>query len=342
MTTTTASRRNLATSYLGFTLKNPLVASAGPMTDSMDRLRMLEEAGIAAVVLPSLFEEQLQQESESLDASLSQGADSHREARGYFPELPDYNLGPDDYLEHIRRAKAAVKVPVIASLNGTTPGGWVKYAKLMQEAGADALELNIYSIETNPNISSAEVERRYAELVAQVKRSVKLPLAVKLSPYFSAPANFAMALSRAGADALVLFNRFYQPEFDLEHLDVVPSLHLSTSRELNLRLHWTAILFGQVPAEIAITGGIHTGEDAIKAMMAGARVACMTSALLHHGAGHIRTVLEEMVRWMDEHEYWSVQEMQGSMSQRRVANPAAFERANYMKVLGVYAMRWLP
>jgi dihydroorotate dehydrogenase (fumarate) len=253
--------------------------------------------------------------------------------------MNSYNLGPDGYLEHVRRAKAALGIPVIASLNGSTPGGWTDYARLIEQAGADALELNVYYLPTDPECSAADIERQYVDLVRAVKGGLNVPVAVKLSPFFTAPVEFARRLTAAGADALVLFNRFYQPDFDLEALEVVPSLHLSHPSELLLRLHWTAILFGAVEADLAITGGVHSGQDALKAMLAGARVAMLTSALLKHGIDHLKAVRTDMVRWMEEHGYTSVRQMQGSMSLRYVADPGAYQRANYMKVLRSYALR---
>jgi dihydroorotate dehydrogenase (fumarate) len=330
---------DLTTTYLGLTLKNPLVASAGPLSEQVSNIRRLEDHGMAAVVLPSLFEEQLRIESQALDHFLSSGSESFAESITYFPDMTTYNLGPDSYLETIRKAKAAVAIPIIASLNGSTPGGWVKYARQMEEAGADALELNIYAMQTDPEVPGSEIEKEYCELVRQVKSHLKIPVAVKLSPYFTAMANMAKRLEEAGADALVLFNRFYQPDFDLEVLDVVPRLTLSTSRELLLRLHWVAVLYGRVKLDLAITGGVHTAEDVLKSMMAGARVAMMTSVLLQNGIPYADAIREDLVRWMEEHEYESIRQMQGSLSQKSVADPKAFERGNYMRVLGSYALK---
>ncbi len=327
---------DLSTTYLGLKLKNPIVPSSSPLMQDVDNIRRMEDAGAAAVVLHSLFEEQIAQESEILDRSLDQGTYTYAESLTYFPDLGNYNLGPEGYLEHIRKAKAAVRIPVIASLNGASTGGWVEYAQKMEQAGADALELNTYYIAADPAQTAAQVEAMYLDLVRAVKASVRIPVAVKLSPYFSAFSNFAARLDDAGANALVLFNRFYQPDFDLENLEVVPDLELSTSSELRLRLRWVAMLHGRVKADLAVTGGVHTAEDVLKSMMAGARIAMMTSALLHHGIDHLRGVLVDLAKWMDEHEYVSIRQMQGSMSQKSVANPAAFERANYMKVLRSY------
>jgi len=329
---------DLATKYLGLALKNPIVASASPLCDSIDRIRRLEDHGIGAVVLPSLFEEQLTLESETLDADLFRGAESFAESLNYFPDLTTYNLGPEGYLELIRKAKASVSIPVIGSLNGVTSGGWIRYAREMEQAGADAIELNIYSIVSDPDLTAGRVEEGYAELVREVKRSVGIPVAVKLSPFFSAPANMAKQLDDAGANALVLFNRFYQPDLDLELLEVVPSLTLSSPEELLLRLHWVAIIFGRVGADLAITGGVHSAQDVLKAVMAGARVTMMTSALLHNGIEHVGAVLRDLLIWMEEHEYESIRQMCGSMSQRNVPNPAAFQRPNYVRVLSSYSI----
>ena len=330
---------DLTTSYMGLDLKNPLVVSASPLGQDLNAMVRAEEAGAAAIVLHSLFEEQIHLESADLDRFLDNGAESFPEALSYFPDMADYNLGPEGYLEHIREAKLVLGVPLIASLNGASLGGWVRFAKEIEEAGADALELNVYFLPTDPDVSGAAVEDRYVEIVRAVRESVRLPLAVKIGPFFSAPAAFARRLSEAGADALVLFNRFYQPDFDLTTLEVRPNLHLSTPDELLLRLHWVAILHGQVSADLAVTGGVHTGRDVLKAMMAGARVAMTTSALLHYGVGRLKTFLDELIFWMEENEYSSIRQMQGSMSMRSVGDPAAFERANYMKVLRSYSLR---
>jgi dihydroorotate dehydrogenase (fumarate) len=330
---------DLSTTYLGLNLRNPLVASASPLSEDLGNLRKMEDAGASAVVFHSLFEEQINLESHELDRFLGAGTESFPESLTYLPELNWYNRGPDGYLEHLYRAKRATEIPVIASLNGASTGGWTKYARKMEQAGADALELNIYFVAANPEMTSIEVERAYCDLVREVSSSVKIPVAVKLSPYFTAMANMAGRLDKAGARGLVLFNRFYQPDFDLEKLEVVPRLTLSSSYELLLRLHWIAILHDSVKADLAVTGGIHTAEDVLKAMMAGGRVAMMTSALLKNGIEHMERVLGDIRRWMEEHEYESILQMQGSMSMRSVANPSAFERANYMRVLSDYAWR---
>jgi dihydroorotate dehydrogenase (fumarate) len=330
---------DLSTTYLGLRLRNPLVVSASPLSEDLVTIVEMEEAGAAAVVLPSLFEEQLLLEGENLSHHLSAGTESFPEALNYLPEMADYNLGPDGYLELIREAKAAVKIPVIASLNGVTPGGWLRFAREMEEAGADAIELNTYYLPTSPRRTGAEVEQGYVDLVGRVKAGVRIPVAVKIAPYFSALANVARRLDGAGARGLVLFNRFYQADFDLEELAVKPSLALSTPEELRLRLHWAAILFGHVGCDLAITGGVHSPGDVLKCMMAGARVAMMTSALLKHGVGHLARVLGGVRGWMEEHGYHSVTQMQGSMSLRSVPDPQALERTNYLKVLSSYTPR---
>ena len=324
---------DISTRYLGLRLKSPLVASASPLCESVSHIRELEDAGIGAVVLPSLFEEQLELESNALDDDLWRGAESYPESQSLLPDLQDYNLGPDGYLDLIEGAKAAVDIPVIASLNGVSPGGWAEYARLMEEAGADAIELNIYSISTEPRVGAVEVEKGYVDLVRQIKRTVRVPVAVKLSPFFSAPANIAMRLDDAGANGLVLFNRFYQPDFDVESLEVVPRLTLSHPDELLLRVHWTAILSDQVEADLAITGGVHSVIDVVKCIMAGASVSMMASVLLQQGIQHGVSVLSGLDRWLEEHGYDSVRQMCGSMSRRSVPDPGAFERGNYMRVL---------
>ena len=333
---------DLSTTYHGLNLKNPLVVSASPLSEELRNLRRMEDSGAAAIVLPSLFEEQINIESRVLDQFLQQGTESFAESLTYFPDMTGYNLGPDGYCEHVRRAKAAVGIPIIGSLNGSSIGGWIQYARKIQEAGADALELNIYYIPTSTELTGEEVEKLYCDLVSEVKSSLHIPVAVKISAYFSSLPNMAKRLDQAGADALVLFNRFYQPDFDLENLEVVPNLLLSTSHELLLRLNWVAILFGHVKADLAITGGVHTAADVLKAMMAGARVVAMASALLRNGIGHLATLRKDMLAWMEEHEYESIRQMQGSMSQRAVADPAAFQRANYVRVLSSYSMKGVP
>lgn len=330
---------DLTSRYLGLTLKSPLVASACPATESVSNIRELEDAGIGAVVLPSLFEEQLELEGRTLDDDLWRGSESFPESQSILPDLQTYNLGPDGYLNLITGAKDAVDIPVIASLNGVTPGGWAEYARLMEEAGADAIELNMYSIPTESAESGTEVEKGHIELVRQVTHTVRIPVAVKLSPFFSSPPNMALRLGEAGSGGLVLFNRFYQPDFDIETLEVVPRLSLSHPDELLLRLHWAAILYGHVHSDLAITGGVHSATDVVKCIMAGARVAMMASALLHKGIPHAAYVLADLRRWLDDHEYDSVQQMCGSMSRNAVSDSTAFERGNYMRVLSSYTFR---
>ena len=330
---------DLSTTYLGLQLKNPVAVSASPLQRELDSVREMEDAGAAAVVMHSLFEEQIDIESEELNRFLEQGSESFAEAIHYLPDLEDYNHGPEAYLEHLARVKQAVRIPIIASLNGSSMGGWTRYATMMQEAGADAIELNTYFVAANPEVPGSEVEQMYCDLVRQVKSVVRIPVAVKLSHFFSSIPHVLRRMEAAGADGLVLFNRFYQPDIDLEALEVVPRLALSNSYELLLRLNWVAILYGQIKADMAVTGGVHTGEDVLKSMMVGARLAMMTSALLENGIGHIREVLGEVRRWMEEHEYESIRQMQGSMSRRAVPDPVAYERANYMKVLSSYSAR---
>ena len=327
---------DLSSGYLGFQLRSPLVASASPLAKDLANLRKMEDSGAAAVVLHSLFEEQITAEEQSLDRLLSAGTESYAEALSYFPELPSYGMGPDAYLEHIRKAKQAVSIPIIGSLNGVSTGGWIRYAREIQEAGADALELNIYFLPTSLEIEGREIEANYCDLVEAVKSQVRIPVAVKLAPYFTSMANMAFRLDRAGADALVLFNRFYQPDFDLEALQVAPHLTLSTSDELRLRLHWVALLSRTVKCDLAITGGVHTAEDVLKGIMAGAQVVMLTSALLKNGIGYLRDLEARVIEWMELHEYESIRQMRGSMNASAVAEPAAFERANYIKVLGSY------
>jgi dihydroorotate dehydrogenase (fumarate) len=337
-----ADMLDLGTKYLGLELKNPVVVSASPLTEDIKNIGLMEEAGAAAVVMHSLFEEQITIESQELDCHLCQGAESYAESLSYFPEMSSYNFGPEAYLEHIQLAKAAVKIPIIGSLNGVSTGtwtNWIEYGRKIQDAGADALELNIHFMATDPEMTGEDVERLYYGLVRSVKESLRIPLAVKIGPWFSSMSHMARQLERAGADALVLFNRFYQPDFDLEESAVVPRLTLSTPQELLLRLHWAALLFPRLTADIAITGGVHSATDVLKAMMAGARVAMMTSALLKNGVGHLKVVLNDLTEWMTEHEYSSIREMQGRMSQWAVAEPAAFERGNYMRTLSSFRVR---
>lgn len=327
---------DLTTTYLGLQLKNPLVASASPLSKKVDNVRRIEDAGAAALVMYSLFEEQITHDSYELDNYLERGTHSYAEAMSYFPDLDYHNLGTEPYLEHLHKIKQAVSIPIIGSLNGISSGGWVEYAHRIEQAGADALELNIYYLPTDPDLSGAELEEDFVQLVRDVRATVKLPIAVKLSPYFTALPNLARRIVDAGANALVLFNRFYQPDFDLEELEVVPNLILSTSHELRLPLRWIAILYGRIQADFALTTGVHSAQDVLKAMMAGANVAMMTSALLESGIGRIMHILTDLQEWMEEHEYVSIEQMRGSMSQRAVAEPAAFERANYIKALNTF------
>ena len=330
---------DLTTNYLGLKLKNPVVVSAGPMSEKLENFPRMEEAGAAAIVMYSLFEEQIEAESENIDSALEYGANSYAESMSYLPDMPKYHVGPDRYLDLLRKGKAAVSIPVIASLNGSSPGGWVRYSEYMQEAGADALELNIFDVPTDPEVTAEQLENRYCDLLRAIRKSVRIPIAVKLGPYFTSCANFARKLSEAGADGIVIFNRFYQPDFDLEEMEVVPNLVLSSPHELRLRLHWAAILYHQVETYIAITGGVHDATDVLKSMMAGAHVAMMTSALLKYGIEHIGVVLAGMEAWMAEHEYVSVKQMRGSMSMVNVEDPRAFLRGNYLKMLGSYTWR---
>ena len=327
---------DLSTTYMGMELPNPIVASASPLSREVSTVREMEDAGVAAVVLFSLFEEEIRHEEFALDHYLESGTHSFAEALDYFPEHEKYNVGPDSYLEHIRQLKQAVNIPVIGSLNGMTSGGWIEYARQIEEAGANALELNIYYVPTEPTVSAQEVEDLYLDTLTAVKQSIDIPVAVKLSPFFSSMASMAQRLDQAGADALVLFNRFYQPDINLEELEVYPHVLLSTPQAMRLPLRWVAILYGKLQADLAGSGGIHTREDVLKMLMVGADVTMMTSALLQNGIAHTQTVLEGMKEWMEEHEYESVKQMQGSMSHRHSANPTAFERANYIRALGTY------
>src|SRR5437763_846175 len=327
---------DMTTTYLGLQLKNPLVASASPLSKKIDTVRRIEDAGAAALVMYSLFEEQITHESHELDHYLERGTHTFAESLSYFPDLNYLNLGPEPYLEHLHKTKQAVSIPVIGSLNGISSGGWVEYAHRIEQAGADALELNIYYLPTDPDLTGAELEEDYVQLVKDVRAKIKLPIAVKLSPYFTALPNLAKRIVAAGADALVLFNRFYQPDFDLEELEVIPNLVLSTSHELRLPLRWIAILYGRIQTDFALTSGVHTAQDVLKAMMAGANVAMMTSTLLTNGIGRIMNILTDLQEWMEEHVYESIEQMRGSMSQQAVTEPAAFERAIYIKALNTF------
>jgi len=328
---------DLSTSYLGLTLKHPLFASAGPLAESVSAARQLEDAGAAAIVLHSLFEEQIRRDADELDHHLTYGTESFAEATSYFPDLGEYKLGPEEYLAHIANVKEAVDVPVIASLNGATVGGWIDYAKQIEQAGADALELNIYLIAADPGLTGADVEQRYIDILKAVKGAVKIPVAVKLSPFFSSMAAMARRLDESGADGLILFNRFYQPDIELEKLEVVPNLMLSGPFEMRLPLRWIAILYGHVKCDLAANRAVASGTDVVKMLMVGATVVQVCSSLLRNGVGHLRVMMDEMRSWMEENEYGSVEMMRGSMSQEACADPTAFERANYMKLLGSYA-----
>jgi len=324
---------DLRTKYLGLQLRTPLVASASPLSHEIDGIRRLEDSGASAVVLYSLFEEQLRQEQLELDERLTAGTDSFAEAVSFFPQPSEFRLGPEGYLNHIQKAKKAVSIPIIASLNGATVGGWTRYAQQIEQAGADALECNIYFLATDPQVSSAEIEQRYLDILAAVKSAVKIPVAVKIGPFFSNMANMAKRFDDAGADALVLFNRFYQPDINLENLEIEPNVLLSTQQALRLPLTWIGILYGRIRAGLAATSGVHSAEDVIKLIMAGADVTMLCSALLRNGVGHLPQVEKGIVEWMEEREYESVQQMRGSMSQLRCPDPSAFERAQYMRAV---------
>ncbi|MDI6804338.1 MAG: dihydroorotate dehydrogenase-like protein [Bacteroidota bacterium] len=327
---------DLSTTYMGLKLKNPIVPSASPLSRDINTIKALEDAGASAIVLYSLFEEQITHEAMELNYLTTQGNESYAEAVTYFPQANEYHLGPEEYLAHLQKAKQAVNIPVIASLNGVTTGGWLEYAKNIEQAGADGLELNVYYIPTDPKYTGVDIENLYLDILKIVRSEVKIPVAVKLSPFFSSMANIAKKLDDNGANALVLFNRFYQPDIDLETLDVVPNIFLSTPQAMRVPLRWVAILYGKIKADIAATSGIHTSEDVLKMLMVGANVTMMCSALLENGPKHITKVVNDLQRWMEEHEYESVRQMIGSMSHKSVKEPAAFERANYMKVLNSY------
>ncbi|MEL6136597.1 MAG: dihydroorotate dehydrogenase-like protein [Cyanobacteria bacterium J06628_6] len=328
---------DISTNYLGLDLRSPLVVGAcGPLTENLTHLRQMEDAGAGAVVLHSLFEEQLQKDRFELDYYLNQGTESYAEALSYFPHQPLFHVSAEAYLEHIRQAKARVDIPIIASLNGNTPGGWTDYAQQIEAAGADAMELNLYAVPTELGQTAADLEQAYLEIVRSVTYSVNIPVAVKLSPYFTNLANFANRLSKTGVDGLVLFNRFYQPDIDLEALDVSSHVLLSTPQDLRLPLRWIAILYHTLPMDFAATGGIHRAQDVIKLLMVGADVTQMVSALLRHGIDHLRTVEQDLHRWLEEHEYASIEQLQGSMSQVNCPDPGAYERAQYIKSIQTY------
>lgn len=327
---------DLSTTYLGLKLRTPLVASASPLSESLEGLRRLEDAGASAVVLSSLFEEQLHKDREELLTRLTDNTNSFSEAQSFFPAVAGFHWGPEAYLEHIRKAKKAVRVPIIASLNGTSLGGWTDYAREIEKAGADALELNIYFIPTDTSVLGSEIEKTHLDILKAVKSATKLPVAVKFSPFFSSIANMSRRLDEAGADGLVLFNRFYQPDFDLDRLELRPNLLLSTPQALRLPLHWTAVLHGKVKADLAATSGVHAAGDVLKLLMAGASVTMLASALFKFGVEHLKTVETDLVRWMEEREYESVRQMRGSMSQMNCADPGAFERQQYIRTLTTY------
>ncbi len=324
---------DLRTRYLGLDLANPVVAAASTISSRIDNLKRLQDAGVAAVVFQSLFEEQIEHEELQLHRALEHGAHSFAEAATYLPELEEYNVGPEEYLRHLEASKRELEIPLIGSLNGVSTGGWVRYARLIQDAGADALELNVYYIPADPEETGEQVERRYLDLVRAVREAVTIPLAVKIGPFFSSIPNMARRLVEAGADGLVLFNRFLQPDIDLETLEPLPTLRLSTSDELRLPLRWIAILHGRVRASLAATTGCHTAEDVLKVVLAGADVAMMASALFRHGPEHVRTVIEGVAAWLEEHEYHSVRQAKGSLAQENVPDPSAYARANYMEML---------
>ena len=325
--------------YLGMNLSGPIVVASTPLSESIDNVRHMEDAGASAIVLTSLFEEQLALESRTLDEDLSRGTDSFAESLGYLPDLSDYRMTHEVYLEHLRRARAAVHIPIMASLNGATSGGWLRFAKDMEQAGAQAIELNTYALATDPNQTSAQLEVQLIELVKSVCQAVKIPVAVKLSQSFTSIPNLAARLEAAGAAAVVLFNRFYQPDFDIEALEVRPSLHFSTPSELLPRLHWAAILYGKVKMDIAMTGGVHSAEDVLKSIMAGASVTEMASALHIHGIEHIGRVLADMRYWLEKREYASLAETRGCLSRRSVPDTSPYDRGNYIKTLSSYSLR---
>jgi len=327
---------NLSTTYLGFKLRTPLMPSASPLSEKIDNIKRMEDAGASAVVFHSLFEEQVQRDHHDLQFYVDQGSESYAESLTYFPERAAFKVGPHAYLENIRRAKESVSIPIIGSLNGATFGGWMKYAKQIQQAGADALELNIYSVPTTPDRSADDIENEYLTVIASTKAQLKIPVAVKLSPYFTNFAHFARRADRNGADALVLFNRFYQPDIELETLEISPNVLLSTPMAMRLPMRWIAMLYGRIGANLAATSGIHRAPDAIKMLMAGADITMLCSVLLRRGIDHIRVFEHEMREWMEQHEYDSVEQLKGSMSQTNCPDPEAFERAQYMRELATY------
>lgn len=330
---------NLSTHYLRFELKNPLVVSSSPLTENLENIRRMEDAGASAIVLHSLFEEQVILDGRKLNFGFIPGEESYSESLNSFPDMNDYNLGPEGYLEHIQKAKKSINIPLIASLNATSKGNWVSYARQVQQAGADAIELNIYFIPIDTDLTGTEIEQRYLDILRDVRSNVTIPIAVKLNPFFSSIPNMAKGLDKTGADALVLFNRFYLPDFDLNTHDVTPFLTLSNSNEVLLRMHWTAILYGNIQSDLAVTGGIHTAKDVVKCILAGASVTMMTSALLKFGIEHISTVLSDLQMWLKEHEYESITQMRGKMSRKSVKDASVFEHVNYARVIGSYNPR---
>jgi dihydroorotate dehydrogenase (fumarate) len=335
---------DLSTRYMGLELKNPIVPSSSPLSKHLDTARRLEDAGAGGLVMHSLFEEKIEEEDARLDRFFHQQSLGHPEADSFHPVPDNYTSYEEQYLEHLQALKASLEIPVIASLNGTTPGGWVSYAQSLQEAGADALELNVYYIPAGPREDCCDVENRYLDVLAAVREKVDLPIAMKLSPQFSSPVNFALRLESAGANGLVVFNRFYQPDIDLDTLEVTPKLELSSSEESLMRIRWLAILYGRTDCSLAITGGVHNLRDVLKSLLAGADVTHMCSALLRRGPGHIATLLKSLDEWLEEREYGSVQQLKGSVSQRNATDSAAFLRANYVNVLDSYqrppGVRW--
>jgi dihydroorotate dehydrogenase (fumarate) len=327
---------NLTTHYLGMKLRTPLVPSASPLSQKIDNIRRMEDAGASAVVFHSLFEEQLRQDHRDLHFYLEQGTESYAESLSFFPEREEFKVGPEAYLEHIAEAKTAVHIPIIGSINGTTFGGWMKYAREIEQAGADGLELNIYNVQSDPERSPTEIEMEYMTILSSIKAQVKIPVAVKLSPFFTNFAQFARRLDRHGANALVLFNRFYQPDIELETLEISPNIMLSTPMAMRLPMRWIAMLYGRIGANLAATSGIHRAGDALKMLMAGADVTMLCSILLRRGIDHIKVIEREMREWMEEHGYDSVEQLKGSMSQKNCPEPSAFERAQYMRALATY------
>ena len=326
----------LSTTYLGFKLRTPLVPSASPLSENIDNIKRMEDAGASAIVFHSLFEEQLRRDHHELQFYLAQNTDASAEASNYFPRPPEFQIGPETYVENIARAKAAVNIPIIGSLNGATFGGWLKYAQAIQNAGADAIEINLYSVPTDADVSGEDIEQSYLTILASLRAQLRIPIAVKLSPYFTNFARFARRLDKEGADGLVLFNRFYQPDIELEALEISPNVLLSTPMAMRLPMRWIALLHGRIGASLAATSGIHRATDALKMLMAGADVTMLCSVLLRRGIDHIRVLEKEMLQWLEEHEYESVEQLKGSMSQEHCPDPAAFERAQYMRALSTY------